>query len=819
MAFLERWLPRWKRPQPVKPAAAEAAPLAAPQELSRRDFLRKAGAAFVGATVGAGMGHEILKAGTAVQAEGEAQADSASTVDEAGHGAASHEAASEHEAEPTEAFEALNRQTALPVATAFAAYIADGAFFGGSFGPKSAAILNTLEAMRLATLHSQGGERGQHTAAHEFRENAKAATLAIPLVAISDFTTTAVHLDHETLFAKAKELVESDDVVEDRPALEASREDWEAYLEHLNHRIVENVTEVQAITSILAPFITTYTSSAIADQLKETVLRNTYEQSYARAVVESKRAGTETTHEFAQSAAIERANELFNGKWGFTNLETTLAANIQGGVLAGDPPQLFGAAAHWGEWGRLAKAEAFGLVNDAAMTYGLTATWLQRAEALTGGQKELAEQFTAAYQQATKVFGGITFGSPDKRTMAALREAGIGLGQSEVVKLAEAQKLLHLSVGDYARRKASWMEKFTTQNAGVDLVGFVGSLARSAGDVARSGLNRFERFSAGLSSGNGRGFGLGNQVEPDGGEIGGVYRTMINNVAEHTVQLESLAGPEPEPEFVHQFQEQLAAAIAEGKKVVARGQASEQLAVKLENLAAHQPQQLEQVFEQAAPTAAGATTQAESGTNKNAPGHATEPHHGFLSHAGQEVLWALSSQMPAVEPTAVLAEQAISKTFQLRGGAERSNKERVLGAAGAAYASEAVLSSLADNIAAYLYAEKLLGNIVTKVYGADVMEKYPGVGDVVYATAIKMAEQAGALTKLGNGPNFSQRKLELRPSAGGERGAGADFEVVAGELPFELYTNRYAVAANLLLMGGSLAWLNHELSKIEAPTD
>ena len=107
------------------------------------------------------------------------------------------------------------------------------------------------------------------------------------------------------------------------------------------------------------------------------------------------------------------------------------------------------------------------------------------------------------------------------------------------------------------------------------------------------------------------------------------------------------------------------------------------------------------------------------------------------------------------------------------------------------------------------FGEKVLVDMVKEVYGKDVLEKYPSLGDALYAATLKLAEQAGALTKFGNGPNFSQERMIAELDMQGNLSIRRD------AIPFTGYTNQYANIANGALFALSLQLVRKEIAKIE----
>ena len=195
----------------------------------------------------------------------------------------------------------------------------------------------------------------------------------------------------------------------------------------------------------------------------------------------------------------------------------------------------------------------------------------------------------------------------------------------------------------------------------------------------------------------------------------------------------------------------------------------------------------------AEPSSSGARNNQES-TQTPAEKHDEE----FLSHGAKEVLWALLTQVPVVAPAARLASEAVPKICGIEVG-KRPSALQAKKAVGAYLLSVIAMSGFADNAAAYLFGEESLGDFFKTYYGERVFEEHPQLADLVTIVPLKLAEQAGSLTKVGNGPNFAQRKWEVVIRDGSTRVETTDMT-----LP-ETLQNRFAHLANIQLFLASIA--------------
>lgn len=844
--------------------------------LTRRQLLEKGMKYGLAAAVAGLVGKTHLEALLKPAHHDEEPKDEESPKDAVAHTEASAEKTDEKESLH---IDTLNVLTALPVTSTFFYYVKRG-MDGPGFGMDTILTLNGLEAGRLQALRSFGGDDGQKIAHHEAIANMKAAAMIPALMALSHYTTTSISVDIGTVFAP-KKTEQPENTVETprlpRPEFSAPVEAWEQYLEQLNRTLTTKVAELHALSSVLAPLMTTYESSSATNQGKgpsaerveqlkknvsEIVIRNEdgtvneqqtqeareqlrkrqdnilellYEQSLARGAVDQKKTvdaqgqeiGPEQIEAMKENART-RANELFNGPEGFTNLETTLAANIHGCIAWGDPPQLFALQKHWGKWKRILKGEAFGLLNDAFCTYTLTQKWLENAGVVS--DQSLLKEFGGAYSKMGGLTEGMKFGK-NKKSLNDFAEEAQKAGMAGAEKIAAVVEKLQQPVQQYLFRKGQLFEALDNLLSPEDARMVVASADAGAASYQeqQDPLAQLESF----FKGNSDSF-ISTEQEPQAPSES--LQRMIEEImqgieadAEKTAKEFEQQTDQPadgiQRETAQQFQSELqeaAASVETGapadkktiEQVIARldlrsdpdiqaagshEEMQQQVQKKLEALASTDPQQFAQLFESEA---------------KLEEQHAE--HHGGLSHAAKEVRDALASQLPVVDPLASIAGIGLAKAFRLDSGEKKSSPLMVVGAAFAAFETEKRISSLADNVAAYLYAEGLLTNILERVYGKSVLEEFPDAADMVYATALKFAEQAGALTKLGNGPNFTQERFELRkpePSLGED--PSREYVVDVKPVPFELFKNSYANRANRIMHGVCIAWFTHEVYKIE----
>ena len=294
---------------------------------------------------------------------------------------------------------ALDIGTALLVAGNFGRHVLwNGAIKGNDLGPRSATEMNGLAWMRIAVLKIFGDKKTANLAGHEMHE-IKDGLLPMPvLVALSDATTTELTVDAPLIFDAVKDSLEAPVDYENikRPLFTGDIHEWEKHLQRVNGDITKKAAQIAAITSVMAPLGTTYTSSSLANDLKEEILRMLYEQSLALGVIDKKCSANEQSDdedsnffwdeqakEEVRQAAYKRADELFNGNMGYSKLMFALAANTQGSWGLGDPPELYFAIDYMDDPDILLKAHAIGALNSETYTIILNAIWLKKVGVLS----------------------------------------------------------------------------------------------------------------------------------------------------------------------------------------------------------------------------------------------------------------------------------------------------------------------------------------------------------------------------------------------------------------------------------------------------
>lgn len=854
-----------RTPKPLPEEAKPAAKVDSGKGMNRREFLGAAANTAAAVAIGSLAAEPWLRSALESTTSTTDGTDAKGT-DEIAAGDPTAHLETAHEVD----FDKLNRDTAIPVAAGFVAFVGNAAA-GGSLGPASIIGMSALEANRLSQLYKEGGEHGKELAGEELHENLISGALALGLAGISDLTTSAVKFEAEKLLAVTHEMeVHDAENVMQRPTEDALVEQWELYLEQIEKELADQVTRTVAVAGAIAPFSTTYTSSVVANQMKGGTARLVFEQTITKRVIEQKHADQAVVIDQVESQAQQRTNELMKQ---FTDLMTTLAGNIQGGILAGDPPQFFGLADQWGNWERLAKAEAFGLVNDVTMTCGLTAMWFKQA-GIAEPQviKRLAEHTAELARQA----GGLLPAKIPERIFTpdseSLDMAFVGVDLSDNSRADRSAKSTlksaityraTFSFHGYLQRKASWMRQLPGISQISNLMERSAAATVTAATTAdrRSPLDQLRTF---LEEGHIISTPTG-EADPEVDSLLATLSAEIERYVAENPQIDvdhiTPEGATADPDVVDELHDRLQDSTniesarveaiedillelglePEAISVMDEARMRQEIVAILRRESASNPGRVAELAKQFA--LLDKTTQPQTSVSES-PASKPADHHDsthFFNHTGIEVRDALLTQLPAVGACAVLAEQSLTKVFSLQGGAERSGAAKVTAAIGAALSSEAIISSLADNVAAYKYGYKVLCAMVEKVYGDATREKFgksvleaaPALHDAIFAIALKLAEQTGALTKLGNGPNFSQEELVVMTptevttyiatlSADQQKKVVVEDQplgtnrLVRRPLPFKLYDNHFANVANAALLTTAVGLLGIELVKLES---
>lgn len=715
----------------------------------------------------------------------------------------------------------LDVTTATTVFAAFFTHvIVKGAIQGVELGPSSAIQVNSAAFARIAALRFLGGEVGKCHAAEDLHE-IEHGLLPLPfLVALSDVTTTAVNVDVDEIFkgGSMEDEVTLDYSNPKRP--EGDREAWQVYLEQVELDLTAKVAQVAAITSVLAPLGTTYISSALANQLKEDVILILYEQSLALFHLQAFQEGDEFDEREAQGLAMERANELMNGSRGFSKLMFALAANTNGSWGIGDPPEIYFAVNHWEDKRTMKLAHGLGIANSEAYTIALNAWWLKRA----GLSVKSIPTFVQAQGKVLRSLGetffrsdlrNVSFGEGSKiaKDLAASLDKGDENGFVDIVRAIPRAKL-QFSPIDYIKQKLRYLgsqfgdpieitdenlEDLQSSTSPEDLMELISGKFDGGSKKAEKYIDEWERHLISRQS-----MDLAQTLEQ---VVKAIPDASLGDdlTDDHAYRRgESYASFSSVQDLIHNYTD------------LGQGAGAEALHERLQG----------KIDFEVVKKAVAEFTSINFGTPQQ--DHHVDPQNGEsgpfvkllggLSHSAQEVLWALLTQIPSVPAISRLVKLSLPKLA----GVEKNEKptpEQLKRIVTALLPMEGGMSAFADNVAAYLFAENVLQSFFVDAFGEEVLEQDShifglSVKGLIGIVTKMIAEQAGSMSQVGNGPNFSQERVSV---ARGD----TDDEVTVKREPISMgetlvHKNAFSAAANTSLIAASILLLHRTVDKLTA---
>lgn len=801
---------------------AETLPATDPNHtLGRRNFMRGAFGLAIGATLGASASSDRPNN----KASGE------SSVPET---PASHVEQEDLHAEKSP-ISMLNFGSALAVSGVFVSEVYRNATEGKHhqpFGVKSFFRMISAETARLGAL-SLGNHDDIHQRDHEAKDIFEVSyPLAGALTLLAE-ATSHIEADEKALFDGYSKLIDEEtgnntDVIPD--ALTSSSEDWEKYYSNTENDIIRIAAQNRVIGAVISPIGTTYTSAELINAMNKRMSTALAKQAYAKRVHEAKQADTPLDQEQLSdfmTTSVAASDKHMHGKFGYV-LNTMLnGGNIQGAGGIGDPPNFFYILRNGvGEW---MKASAQGLATMNTAAYANDSVWLAQVLGVKDTrsiQAHLAKEVGAAAKDIT--MGALkTVTDPDYATLRFKKQGAMldeilnnpGNGYS-----AEHIEQLRAMLGDInttpfaydwrgfmsamkpvSSSKLGRLANFLSKSSAnyksaeyADAPGFMDENGMFNAQLLRPLLNNLreqaetesthglvERFVANFASEQ-----KNNQIETIAKVLDGILEGAntgeTNDVPHHINQLNSLTsltGAVISDEKVNQIIADLEILVEndggdpkdpDAKKAkqeadaVAFNNALDELTAGLGHLPEDSRKALVEFWARA--------IKADS-----VSGHT--PTNG-LGHASKEVLTALATQIPAANAIAITVRKLLESTpkdvpFEAKVGL-------VMGTA-------AGLSGVADNVVAYVYCEDVLLKEYQKEYGQDVFERTPGLKNQITRASLFTAIIGGALTKIGNGPNFKFQKHAVRPHLSQETGEYA-LSTHTDELAFKESFNPKAVA-------------------------
>lgn len=801
----------------------------------------------------------------------------------------------------------LNDISAYAITAAFSSLVGVVASEKATFGPKTAAIMTSLGATRVGLLAATDAEGLKH----EIEEHIGTVD-GIPtpggypllpvLVALADFASH-VKAENDEIFKKEDvaerlaEEVEAGGIFEKRPDEGDSKETWVRYYRSKKNEVIEATAQNAALTSVVAPITTTYTSASIAQGNFKKMLPLLKETHYAKRIVEVKESQESTRDriptitpdeiEIYESDAEQKALQNINGKDGYIHLNIALSTNLNGALGIGDPPLLYFFMRHRPDV--YAKASLVGLGMSEIATLTQNYAWISRSlgkqdahkfftqflgsqlratkaiwksftdgqlrDVSFGGASQVTETFVQKLEELDKLGGNFNENAQELRhrlnqtdhayfffdvkdfmeqkmkiissMLSRGQDKHLGeeddptrFGYEEFVEMIESDSFIKAFQADGKDQddQTESLLRLLQSETKNDAVALLGALLVNEGDssvdvdevVTRlMGLPKTKtKIAAGLARRRINELVPQIQIAKSGTE--GQQRIHYINSEWDNMSISSR----------HRELDDARSQLTSVPESEERSQL-ESVLLKLsafENLA---DEEVKNLMEQASDLStiiannlkgdeykAGLTSLHKSFSAigiremKQAMEEAIRLHEGeelehhsksFIGHQGQEVLWVLLSQLPAVPSLVHTVEKILPKAVGVGEDGPDANQLRIM--TNAILASTAMVSAFADNVAAYLFAENILEDLYSKFYQDQYASK---LKDAVHIAALQTAVVAGSLSKIGNGPNVTLTRI---------REHGQEEPLTLGSS----LGNPYAITQTLVAMG--LLSANIERSK------
>lgn len=587
-----------------------------------------------------------------------------------------------------------------------------------------------------------------------------------------------------------EEPVDSEEIAGNEDVQESdSIERWEMELNKNRKEIITTAARNSAITSILAPITTTYTSSSIANESIQDMFLKLEKFNYSKLVIGAKKAGKEIFLAEDISRLKMQASELalkqINGKCGYLNLNLTLAANEQGKWGLGDPPIV----AHlFSNPEMYAGTSAMGLASSELSTNVFNFAWLTSIGAAGAiSYKDFSSEFIrsqilafSSVLSSTKdnAFQQYHLYVPDalnpkrnqiKELLKELQQKGASGERIDTIieKLQSIpQPAIHLNLVDMIRQKIDIVQNLSKPQE-----------VERAEEIFRN-MN-FEQFAEEMETIEVTDKSKSQKIDS---LLEGLKKARINKESSDAVAtfvellgLKNSTAGQPDIDAItsgltdvakslnqtqdHPWLHYLMGRVLELQKT--RDPAnSEYIRVILreiyENVAVLGNKELSDILK---------TALEYQQENKESPNSSDDfipegetihqEHHKptFLSHGAQEVASVVGTQIFAVPAAIDIADMVLRSAFKLEEG-QAPTREQFWNMAQSALIMTAAISGIADNLAAGFFGIGVLSNLAKETYGEDILDKDPEFKAALYRAAIFMAIVGGALSKIGNGPNL-----------------------------------------------------------------
>lgn len=519
--------------------------------------------------------------------------------------------------------------------------------------------------------------------------------------------------------------------------------------------------------------------------------------------------------EWVQKKALERSDLAMNGSRGFSKLMITLAANVQGTYGLGDPPEIYFAINHCDKPTTIAKAHLSGLMYAQVSTLVLIGAWLKENQAFSPKfvTEFIADEFHTVQAIVKTIKEGLCFEKKAKTKKAFLEalESGGILGAADLRDLIKKlpEKYFELDFQKYFQEKLQILERFTQNGrAFSDLVHHV-----NLSDIENLNKSNFlDKIRESLVTGDEQSLEkylkkldfimqetkttklanlleglmerghytdqffeiarMAAEVNPEISDCQLQESTLIfskkleDTIATEKADRDITGSVHRTLSIVSEISNQLlefnqhdqASRIEEVK--IYLGVSSQDSAVKIKEI-------LSKADNQTVLNALKQITKLEDSKDQTQEIHKEKGENELsikfeilqkaLGHSAKEVLWALLTQIPSVAAISHLAKKVIPKIV----GVEKNKPitpEQLKKIVTSVLTITMAMSGVADNVAGYMFCEGVLYSFFKETYGNDIFETNPNLESTIAILAKLIAEAAGNLSKVGNGPNFSQEK-------------------------------------------------------------
>ncbi len=813
----------------------------------RRDVLIGLGA--IGATViGTGLlsprGREVL---TPILFGDQHSADSPNTSEGDANAHEKSESSEHH------GVSVANFNSAIPVVAAFFRSVYLNIKSGSNhedFGPKSFRRVAPWEGLRLGVLKKF--DKLQYK--HEVKDLAISYPLAMVLTSAAE-ATEHLDADEEAMFNRdrVKNIFNTADSqleiegVPTLPDVHATLEDFEKYISAQEKIVVKVDAQNTAIgtTALVSPFIT----ATLGQAMNRRMHRHLNDLAYAKALAEKKKQsqGSELTDADSLAAlqeAVEKSNRQMNAPDGYVNKTLTMSANAQAAGGLGDAPVWFFALRNgFTAW---AKASAEGLIKGNATAIVASEIWLQRHLGLSA---ERAKDYIVEFKGSVKdVWSGLgdfvtLKDQAVQNNKRVAEEFGKSLdearasGQMSFSELRQIQALhydLQKTLGDMPRSRFVYRTE-DAKRVGGEVMGNVRNYLRpkniarfivgkemlpsdqqvvhsvdfeSANDISealKNASNRSELLKLLLE-------GAADAEKSD--IISGVAKTaeVLIKLKENGNDLSKLSQDDIailEMDSLQEFgihfdkntegyirgSDEFESKFANIERLFVSGNTEEAKALfdeVVNELVSTGQEDLQHVIRESWENLVKADTQEDEDT-----------HHLGLGHAASEVFQALRTQILAASALASM----IKKGLEEMGDSVPLDKKTlmVLGFAG-------LISSIADNVVAYVFAEDVLKGLYESDMGSEAFnsDEASHLKERIRLAALYIAILFGALSKIGNGPNFKISNTVATINSEGE--------VEYTEVPLDLGKSFFNLSAWITALAG-LADNVHSVNKAKSEYD